>query len=82
MWEDLRNSRTRGADIYGQYLSAAGAPLGHNIALSNHTSNQYSPALVIAQNNGQAAFLALWEDDEVNRTRLDLRGVWLTAGGK
>ena len=82
VWEDLRNSRTRGADIYGQYLSAAGAPLGHNIALSNHTSNQYSPALVIAQNNGQAAFLALWEDDEVNRTRLDLRGVWLTAGGK
>ena len=82
VWEDLRNSQTQGADIYGQYLSAAGEPIGRNIALSSHTSNQYSPALVAAQHNGQAAFLTLWEDDRLNRARLDLRGVWLTVGGK
>ena len=82
VWEDLRNSQTQGADIYGQYLSAAGEPIGRNIAFSSHTSNQYSPALVASQHNGQAAFLTIWEDDRVNRARLDLRGVWLTVGGK
>lgn len=77
VWEDLRNLGRRGADIYGQWLSAAGRPLGSNVALSTDRHNQYSPSMVAGADWGTGDFIVIWEDDRASDTTLALYGEWL-----
>jgi hypothetical protein len=80
VWEDLRNLAKRGADIYGQWLSAAGRPLGRNLSLSTDPHNQYSPTMIAGAGGGPADFLVIWEDDRAGDATLALYGEWLSAG--
>ncbi|MBL7064942.1 MAG: hypothetical protein ISS49_12160 [Anaerolineae bacterium] len=75
VWEDGRNQDSHGTDIYGQWLSSAGVPMGINFALSTDSHNQYWPALAFDQNTG--AFFAVWEDDR-NNGNLALYGQMLS----
>jgi hypothetical protein len=78
VWEDLRNLGARGADIYGQWLSTTGLPLGSNLALSTDRHNQYSPAMVAGAGWGPGDFVVIWEDDRASDTTLSLYGEWLS----
>ncbi len=78
VWEDLRNLSTRGADLYGQWLSSAGRPEGRNFALSQDRHNQYSPAVVSGQGWGPEEFFVIWEDDRTAGGTLALYGEWLS----
>ena len=84
VWEDLRGLGKRGADIYGQWLSAAGLPLGGNLALSADLHNQYSPALAAGTGWGPGDLIVIWEDDRAGDTTLALYGAWLSrsTGGR
>ncbi len=64
VWEDGRNQDSHGTDIYGQWLSSAGVPMGANFALSTDSRNQYWPALAFDPDSG--SFFAVWEDDRNN----------------
>ena len=64
VWEDGRNQDSHGTDIYGQWLSSAGVPIGTNFALSTDSHNQYWPALAFDPDSG--SFFAVWEDDRNN----------------
>jgi hypothetical protein len=79
-WEDLRNLDTRGADIYVQWLSADGRPLGANLALSSDRHNQYSPVVVAGQGWGPKDVFVVWEDDRAAGATLSLYGEWLSRG--
>ena len=61
VWEDGRNQDSRGTDIYGQWLSPDGVPLGVNFALSTDGHNQYWPALTFDPHTGD--YFAVWEDE-------------------
>ncbi len=78
VWEDLRNLEKRGADIYGQWLSSSGRPLGTNLALVAERHNQYSPAIVAGQGSESARFLIVWEDDRASGATLSLYGLWVS----
>lgn len=64
VWEDGRNQESHGTDIYGQWLSPDGVPLGANFALSTDSHNQYWPALTFDPNTG--TYFAVWEDERDN----------------
>ena len=64
VWEDGRNQGSRGTDIYGQWLSSAGVPVGSNFVVSGDSHNQYWPTLTFDREAG--AFLSVWEDDRSN----------------
>ena len=66
IWEDGRNQDNRGTDIYGQWLSPSGVPLGANFALSTNGHDQYWPALTFDPNTGK--YFAVWEDKRDNGT--------------
>lgn len=78
VWEDLRNLEKRGADIYGQWLSPSGRPLGVNFALTAERHNQYSPAIVAGLGSETARFLVVWEDDRAAGAILSLYGLWVS----
>lgn len=72
VWEDGRNQASHGTDIYGQWLSPDGVPLGANFALgleqsaSTDSHNQYWPALAFDPNT--ESYFAVWEDERDNGT--------------
>lgn len=61
VWEDGRNQDSRGADVYGQWLSPGGVPLGANFALSTDSHSQFWPALAFDPHTGD--YFAVWEDE-------------------
>jgi hypothetical protein len=61
VWEDGRNQESHGTDIYGQWLSPDGVPMGANFALSTDSHNQYWPALTFDPHTGH--YFAVWEDE-------------------
>jgi len=75
VWEDGRNQDSHGTDIYGQWLSSDGVPIGPNFALSTDSHNQYWPALAFDPDTG--VFFAVWEDDR-NSGNLALYGQMLS----
>jgi len=82
VWEDLRNWDEHGADIYGQWLSASGVPLGANFALSTDPYNQYAPSMVAGQGANAGSFFVVWEDNRASDASLALYGRWLEPSGE
>lgn len=63
VWSDYRNDASRGADIYGRRVTAAGAPTGGDFCVGNGpwaTANDKAPA--IAWSSAANQFLVVWED--------------------
>ncbi|HSQ38156.1 MAG TPA: hypothetical protein VLS92_09725 [Acidimicrobiia bacterium] len=82
VWMDGRNSSTRGIDLYGQRLSAAGATVGGEFRVSSAaaTANEYKPEL--AHNPAANQYLVVWADERNNATRLwDVYAKRLSATG-
>lgn len=69
VWVDERRVSTRGADIYGQRLSGAGARLGGNFRISgaNAISNEADPAAAWSHRSNE--FLVVWADRRDFSTR-------------
>jgi hypothetical protein len=82
VWQDARSSGTRGWDIYGQRLSASGAPVGPNFRISalGATLDDTTPAL--AWNGTTNEYLVVWEDSRSVSTRgVDAYGRRVSAAG-
>ena len=62
VWEDWRSQASRGADIYGRYLSVAGAPLNSEFRISGAgaLADDQDPAL--ARGAAGGAYLVVWKD--------------------
>jgi hypothetical protein len=62
VWEDFRQSSTRGSDIYAQRFNADGTRLGYNFRVCgiNATRAEELPAVVWNSNNDQ--FVVVWND--------------------
>ena len=69
VWSDGRNYDTRGGDIYGQRVSAAGSRTGSNFRISGPaaTTNDFSAA--IAWNGWAGEYLVVWGDTRNDPTR-------------
>ncbi|MCU0280461.1 MAG: hypothetical protein MUE66_01220 [Acidimicrobiia bacterium] len=61
VWEDTRDW-SRGQDIYGRLVNAAGSPLGSDALIcgANATKYDYSPA--VAWNTTRNEYLVVWQD--------------------
>jgi hypothetical protein len=83
VWMDRRNQATRGSDIYGQRLSAAGEHLGNNFRISGPaaTSNEFDAAVV--WNATANEYLVVWADQRNNAARgYDIVGQRVSAAGE
>jgi hypothetical protein len=58
VWEDDRNGNW---DIYGQWLTHTGEPVGSNFPISNTDADQQSPDLVY--NSQDNLYLVVWQDN-------------------
>jgi hypothetical protein len=82
VWADGRNYDTRGGDIYGQRVSAAGSRTGSNFRISGPgaTANDFSAA--IAWNGWAGEYLVVWADARNDPTRsTDIYAQRVSAGG-
>jgi hypothetical protein len=82
VWEDGRNSATRGYDIYGQRVSATGFLLGSNFRVGGPgaTSDDWNPA--VAWNGTTRQYLVVWEDPRNEAARgVDIYGQRVSATG-
>ncbi len=82
VWQDERSSGTRGWDIYGQRVTAAGAPAGGNFRISaaGAISDDTTPA--VAWNGTANEYLVVWEDSRSVSTRgVDAYGRRISAAG-
>jgi hypothetical protein len=82
VWQDARNSATRGWDIYGQRVSASGASLGGNFRISalGATFDDTTPA--VAWNGTADEYLVVWEDYRSFASRgVDAYGRRISAAG-
>ena len=82
VWEDHRNQRTNGADIYGARVSSQGVPIESvGIPMSNATNDQRSPAVAAyAGGSNSAAWLVVWQDYRHSTNDADIYGTWITNG--
>ncbi|MBM3696789.1 MAG: hypothetical protein FJW79_12820, partial [Actinobacteria bacterium] len=62
VWQDERLAFTRGADIYGQRFTAAGAPLGANFRISGGSAINSDRDPAVAWNQASREYLVVWED--------------------
>ncbi|MBM3696343.1 MAG: hypothetical protein FJW79_10495 [Actinobacteria bacterium] len=63
VWEDPRNSGTRGWDIYGQLVTPGGALLGSNFRVSQGgTGQQHELQPAVAWNHPAKNFVVVWQD--------------------
>ena len=62
VWEDTRDTGTRGADIYGQRLAADGSRIGGDFRISGvaATANEGEPAVAWSQDTD--SYLVVWQD--------------------
>lgn len=82
LWEDSRNEATRGSDVYGQRVSAAGARLGPNVRISGGaaTGDDRFPDAAYEPTTGR--FLVLWRTDRDLATRgWDVFSQWVSTSG-
>lgn len=80
VWADGRSDLSRGRDIYGHRVTAAGAPTGSDIRVSgtNATGDEMFPGVAW----GGSGFLVVWQDTRDSSTRgVDIRGRLLSTAG-
>ena len=83
VWSDLRNSATRGSDIYGRLVGPDGKPVGGDFRISGAkaTSAEYRPAVAYDATANQ--YLVVWTDWRDSATRgTDIYGRRIGADGK
>ncbi len=82
VWEDHRNQRTNGADIYGARVSSQGVPIEPvGIPISIATNDQRNPAVAAcAGGSNSSAWLVVWQDYRHSTNDADIYGTWLTNG--
>ncbi|MFH1329390.1 MAG: hypothetical protein ABIJ48_01830 [Actinomycetota bacterium] len=80
VWEDLRDEGTSGVDVYGQLLSATGAPIGHDFRISDAAGAADEQRPAVAWNGSE--YLVVWEDLRKWDTRgADIYGRRVSAAG-
>lgn len=80
VWQDERDLATRGADIYGRRISAAGVPIGADFRISAASGQELYPA--VAWNRTENQYLVVWQDGRRAATRGDdIYGQRVSAGG-
>jgi len=83
VWEDYRDSGTRGSDIYGRRVKAGGRLAGDDFRISGAAADEdeYSPA--VAYNATANQYLVAWADFRDSGTRgSDIYGKRVKAGGR
>jgi len=83
VWQDGRNTATRGRDIFGQLHAADGTRIGFNFRISGAaaTSDEWAPA--VAYNPVSNQYLVVWQDGRNTATRgQDIYGRRVKAGGR
>jgi hypothetical protein len=82
VWQDGRNSATRGWDIYGQRVSAAGISVGANFRISSLGAVTDDTTPAVAWNGVANQYLVVWEDYRTFSTRgVDVYGRRVSATG-
>ena len=79
VWSDQRTSSSRGADIYGRRVSAAGAPVGGDFLISGPgaTGWDQGPDVVCSG----TACLVVWSDERTSSRGADVYGRRVSAAG-
>jgi hypothetical protein len=78
VWRDNRDQAATGLDIYGQLLTASGAPTASLIAINTATDTQSNPA--VAYNTQQNNYLVVWDDNRAGNN-LDIYGQVISSNG-
>jgi hypothetical protein len=81
VWTDPRNIDTRGDDIYGRRVSAAGAPVGANFRISGPNAISYEANPAVAYNSTSNQFLVVWQDYRNSSSIDDIYGRRVSAAG-
>ena len=82
VWVDGRDAGTRGSDIYGQRVSAAGVRLGSNFRISGGGAVAQDLSPDVAFNPVSGEFLVVWSDGRDFPTRGDdVYGQRISAAG-
>ncbi|MCD6532729.1 MAG: hypothetical protein J7L25_01460, partial [Deltaproteobacteria bacterium] len=64
VWEDWRNWRTTGVDIYGRFINSDGTLCGNEIAISTASGNQMVPTLAYRDTpGGTDNIMIAWQDN-------------------
>jgi hypothetical protein len=82
VWQDLRNSGTRGSDIFGRRVSAAGVLLGNDFRIvgARAEGHDWEPAVAFNSNAGE--YLVVWDDGRNEATRgSDIYGRRVSGAG-
>jgi len=83
VWEDWRDSATRGSDIYGRRVAADGKPIGNERRLCgpNATAGDYTPAVAWSQASNR--YVVVWQDGRNFASRImDIYARQVGADGK
>lgn len=78
VWRDNRDQAATGPDIYGQLLTASGAPTGSLIAINTAVYTQSNPA--VAYNSQQNNYLVVWDDNRAG-ANVEIYGQIVNANG-
>jgi len=82
VWRDGRDRPTRGEDIYGRRVSAAGVPLAADFRISGPGADDYDTAPAVAWNGRSLEYLVVWTDQRDEATRgWDIYGRRVSAAG-
>jgi len=82
IWSDDRHPSTRGSDIYGQRVSAAGERLGPNFRISGGQATAADAEPAVAWNADANEYLVVWEDRRNQYTSgPDIFGQRVSAAG-
>lgn len=82
VWSDERNNSTRGYDVYGRRVSAAGVPVGADFRISGPGATDYESDPAVAWSQMTNQYLVVWSDGRSGAARgLDIYGQRVGAGG-
>jgi len=62
VWPDDRNQSTTGTDVYGQFVSSEGKPIGDDFVITDAPGDQLMPQ--VAYNSTDDEYLVIWYDDQ------------------
>lgn len=81
VWQDERNAASRGKDIYGRRVDAAG-PIGNDFRICGAAAKAFDADPAVAYGEAGDRFLVVWEDERNFGTRLaDVYGRFVAGGG-
>jgi hypothetical protein len=81
VWQDGRKQSTRGWDIYGQLVTAAGDKVGPNFRISRGTTDTDERHPDVTHDSSNDRFLVVWEDNRKATHGFDIYGQQLEGSG-